>query len=130
MKRVCMGVAVTAVFLVLPFSAGTAGAGGQQKTTVVLTCDKSQDASVVVTLQPSLSDSTFLGGTSLNCGPDSISGLTRNRAVIATGSIAAGFVNVTTFTVNGGGGCVGGSTIPTKRSCPLDGSAGATLVVR
>jgi hypothetical protein len=130
MKRVWLGVVVTAVCLVVPFSAGPASAGGPQKTTVVLTCDKNQDASVAVALQPSLLDSTFLGGASLNCGPDSISGLTRNRAVVATGSVAAGFVNVTTFTVNGGGGCVGGSTIPTRRSCPLDGSPGATLVVR
>ena len=132
MRRISVGVALVALSLVVPFMTSTAGAGPTPKTTVVLTCDKNADAQISVTLQPSLFDSTIVGSATLDCGPDSISGLTRNRQVVTT-TQDAGWVNINTFAVQTAGfngGCPGASALPAKASCPADGSPGASLVVR
>jgi hypothetical protein len=117
------------VVAVLALTQGLSAAPGPS-TTVVLACDHNVNGAVTFTLQPSLFDTTNLGGGSLDCGPDSISGLKRNSVKIST-TQDAGWINVSSFTVSTfSGGCLGGSTIPAKMECPLDGSRGATLTAR
>jgi len=129
MKR--SAVIALALFSIVGTTIGStsATAAPPNRTSVTLTCDKNVDATVSLTLE-SVSGANDLAAVSkLQCGPNSLFGLTRNRVEVP-GSVAATNVNVQQFTGTFTGNCTGEYAIPAKQSCPTDGSPGATLVVR
>jgi hypothetical protein len=132
MKRLALGIIVIATFAVLPLTTGIANAAPPTTTSVTLTCDKTVDATVSLALQPSPSDSTFLGGVTIACGPHSNVIRARNHVGIQSGASPA-WVVVTTWTNSTGtgpAGCPTGGALPYKVSCTNSSGIGSHLVVR
>ena len=126
-----------AVVSVLALSASwsaTAMAAPAPSVAVSLVCDRGVGSSfVVATFQPNVFDQTPLGSVTLSCGPDSVSGLRADRQKVSLPA-AAGWVNISTFTLQtaaGSGGCPAASEIPAKVNCQIVGTGpSATLTVR
>jgi hypothetical protein len=133
MKRALLGIVAVAMLVGVPLAGGTASAGPTNRTSLTLVCDRGTgSATVSVTLKDSLFGVQSAGPFTLSCGPDSISGLTRDRQVQVT-PFPAGAVIVNTWTWNtglGSGGCGGGGSLPYKDTCTDANGVGSQLVVR
>ena len=119
-----------ATAVALPFAAHAAPA---PSVSVSLVCDRGVGAAdVTITLQPYIGG-TALGTATLSCGPDSFSGLRAERLRVVL-TAPAGWVNVSVFAITtaaGTGGCPGGSVLPAKLACQINGAGpAATLTVR
>jgi hypothetical protein len=112
---------------------GGVNAAPAPSATVVLVCDRNVDSDLHVDLlQGDIFSNTIVGSSDLSCGPDSVSGDTRERVrVPVSGSYDAVSYSQTVQDANGSGGCGGRSTVPAKVSCEIGTTGrGATFTVR
>jgi hypothetical protein len=119
--------------MTLAVQAGGAYAAAPNTTSITLVCDKNVDATASLTLQPSVSDTTFLGHVDISCGPSSNVARPRNRVDLPTGALAAGWVVVDSWTNSAdttGVGCTAAGAITFKDSCTNSGGVGSQLTVR
>lgn len=110
---------------------GTGSAKPPPSAAVSIVCDRGVgSATVVVTLQASLFDSTVVGGpATYTCGPDSISGLDRVRdKLVATADYGFIKADVAMTTAAGSGGCFLNSVPTLKDSCQINGTGPAVNV--
>jgi hypothetical protein len=131
MKRLAVATAAIAMFVAVPF-VGIANAAPSNITSVTLSCDKNVDATVTLALQPSQTDTTWLGDMTISCGPDSNVGRARNRADLQTGAYAAGWVVIKAWTNSTGqlGACPTGGALTYKATNANSAGIGSQLVVR
>jgi hypothetical protein len=133
MKRLALGIVVIGTLAAIPLTTGIANATPTNTTSITLTCDKNVDATVSLTLQPSQSDTTFLGSSTISCGPTSNVGRARNHVDIQTGTARPDWVVINTWTNSTGAaatGCPTGGTLPDKTTCTNSSGLGSQLVVR
>jgi hypothetical protein len=136
MKRAILGLGLAAMFAVAPVAAGTAAAAPPIRTTILLTCDKTVDAQVTLTLQTDVGggDLTTVTNSDLNCGPDSASGSLRARKVVTT-TVPAGAVLVTQFDAVSGSATLDchsttSNALPITLDCSPVGGATAQLSLK
>ena len=132
MKRVLMGVVAGAMVVGGVVATSVAFAGPSTRAIVTLTCDKNVSATVCsFPCRASNGDCRRCDGRTCNCGPDSAGHRSRRRS---TRRLEAATVTVTGFVVTAGGAETTCSTqtvpLPARIDCPVDGRAGARLVVR
>lgn len=126
-RHVTTGVAVSAFLLAsLAWAAPTASAGPPNQTTLTLACDRGMSASATVALRTATNADA--GSSSLTCS-DSTGGTRRVRVVLVT-PVTAATADITSFAGSFAGSCTGTVTLPTRLTCPSDGSPGAVLSVR
>ena len=134
MKRLAViSIVVASVSLSIGSATQAASAAPAPSTSITLTCDKGVDASVLLTLHPSETDTSSLGQITIACGPNSNVGRQRNRVDVPTGATQAGWVSIQRWTNSTGvvpTGCSVGGLVTFKDSCTNEADIGSELVVR
>lgn len=121
--------AMTAFTLVVAGIAATNGIAEAKgkPVTITLTCTNAVgNASATVQLQSSIFGGAASNTLTLDCGTDSVSGLSTNTRTLKATSLPAGFVSYSiSQSIPASGGCIGMSIRPLTTPC----NTGITLTV-
>lgn len=134
MKRVTL-ILIAILTIGSSLAAGTASAAPPNRTTLTLSCDRgTRSATVDVTLQDTVEPTQTLGPFTLACGPESPSGLKRERHVeVQSAGFPVGYAAISSFDVTTATEtvhCAMAGTLPLKFNCSDATRSGATMVVR